>query len=109
MAANKTSSKGRKTSTPKKKASARQNAAERMSRVSRVGETRSVPHGNKLPSQSRFPGETPLTGEDRPAMRAGHKQHGYEQDARPTRTRVTADTKPDLRAPTVKRRPGAMR
>src|SRR2546423_15386333 len=103
MPANKTSSKGKKTSTPKKKASARQNAAERISRETRVGQ-RSLPRGNKRVSQQRFPGETPLTGEDRPSGAAGGKQQGYRQDAYPqpgTRT----DASPDPRAPTVKRRP----
>jgi hypothetical protein len=71
MAANKSTTKR-----SKGKATARANATQRAARQG-VGEAaRRTPPGNKLPSQSRFRGETPLTGEDRPADRAGGKQQG---------------------------------
>jgi hypothetical protein len=55
------------TSSNKKKATARGRAAEKSASGGRT------PTSVKKMSQGRFPGERPLTGEDRPADRAGGK------------------------------------
>jgi len=62
------------TSADKKKPTARQNATGKIARRSHTGETIKVPRSEKQRSQGRFPGETPLSGEDRPADRAGGKK-----------------------------------
>lgn len=72
MPANKKGKKSGK-ATPKKKASAPQHAAQREQRQRGVAMPR-TPRSTKTISQSRYPGERPLTGEDRPAMRAGGKR-----------------------------------
>ena len=62
------------TSADKKKPTARKAATGKIARRSHTGERTSVPRSEKQRSQGRFPGETPLTGEDRPADRAGRKK-----------------------------------
>ena len=63
-----------KRSPDKKKRSAGSRAATKISARKRTGERVSVPRSEKQRSQGRFPGETALTGEDRPATRAGGKK-----------------------------------
>jgi hypothetical protein len=67
--------KGKKSggATPKKKASAPQHAAQREQRQGRRASA-TPRRSAKTISQSRYHGETPLTGEDRPATRAGGKR-----------------------------------
>jgi hypothetical protein len=66
-----------KRQTKKAKPAARSQAAERMNNVPKIGgRARVGPGGENQRSQGRFPGETPLTGEDRPANRAGGKNRG---------------------------------
>lgn len=73
MPANKKGKKSGASATPKKKASAPQNAAQREQRQTGRAKPR-TPRSAKEISISRYPGETPLTGEDRPATRAGGKR-----------------------------------
>jgi hypothetical protein len=63
-----------KKSPDKKKRSPASRAASKISARPRTGERVRVPGGEKVRSQGRFPGETALTGEDRPAHRAGGKK-----------------------------------
>jgi hypothetical protein len=92
----------------KKKATARQNAQQRSQRQSKRADVPRL-QSDKQVSQSRFPGETPLTGEDRPSGRAGHKQRGFRQDTQQPRSRVKRDTTSSPRAPATKRRPTRQR
>jgi hypothetical protein len=73
MPANKKARKSGGSATPKKKASAPQHAAQREQRQQGRA-TATTRRSAKTISQSRYPGETPLTGEDRPADRAGNKR-----------------------------------
>ena len=93
-----------KASTPKKKATDRQRAAERIGRGRGAPQDKSIPRSSKQLNQGRFRGETALTGEDRPAERAGGKQDGYRGPAM-TRGKVKRDTSPMNSAPPRKRRP----
>jgi hypothetical protein len=79
MAANKKARRSGAASTPKKKSSAAQHARTRAQATNKLAEA-PPRRSHKEVSQSRFPGETPLSGEDRPADRAGGKQQGFEQD-----------------------------
>jgi hypothetical protein len=86
MPANK---KGKKSggATPKKKASAPQHAAQREQRQQGRA-TASARRSAKTISQSRYPGETPLSGEDRPATRAGDKRGKGSSRKRTARKRT---------------------
>jgi hypothetical protein len=65
----------------KKKATSRERATDRVASRKRSGiQDPRMPASPKAHSQGRYPGETPLTGEDRPADRAGRKRTG--QNAR---------------------------
>jgi len=83
MAANKKARKSGAASTPKKKSSAAQHARTRAQATNKLAEA-PPRRSHKEVDQSRFPGETPLTGEDRPADRAGGKQQKFEQDRKIT-------------------------
>jgi hypothetical protein len=65
-----------KRSTSKAKPTARAAAAERVATRPRAPQGARPGRSEKERSQGRFPGETPLTGEDRPADRAGGKKRG---------------------------------
>jgi hypothetical protein len=65
-----------KRSRSKGKPTAKSAAAERIATRRRSGGRPTMPASEKQRSQSRFPHETPLTGEDRPARRAGGKKIG---------------------------------
>jgi hypothetical protein len=65
-----------KRSTSKAKPTARSAAAERVATRRRAPQDVRPGRSEKQRSQGRFPGETPLTGEDRPADRAGGKKRG---------------------------------
>ena len=93
-----------KSSTPKKKATDRQNANERIARGRAAPQDASIPRSSKQLNQGRFRGETALTGEDRPATKAGGKQDGYRGPAL-NRGKVKRDTTDWHKAPAVKRRP----
>jgi hypothetical protein len=63
----------------KHKASAKEHATQHANDVQQgasASEPASLPTSEKERSQGRFPGETPLTGEDRPADKAGGKKEG---------------------------------
>ena len=108
MAANKKARKSGAASTPKKKSSAAQHARTRAQATNKLAEA-PPRRSHKEVDQSRFPGETPLTGEDRPSGRAGHKQRGFRQDTQQPRSRVKRDTTSSPRAPATKRRPTRQR
>lgn len=72
-----------KRSPDKKQASARQNATGRIAERRNNKADPGVPVSEKRRSQGRFPGETPLTGEDRPADRAGGKKQGKTANRAP--------------------------
>jgi hypothetical protein len=74
MPANKNGRKSGASATPKKKSSAPQHAAQREQRQQGRATAPAARRSTKAISQSRYPGETPLTGEDRPAARAGGKR-----------------------------------
>jgi hypothetical protein len=61
---------------PKKKANAKSRQTERMARGPRAEQDPRVPASRKQRQHGRFPGETALTGEDRPANKAGGKKQG---------------------------------
>jgi len=63
-----------KRSPGKLKSTAKQNATKRVADRDRAKPHPDVGRSEKQRSQGRFPGETPLTGEDRPANRAGGKK-----------------------------------
>ena len=72
------------TSSNKKKPSARANATMRVAgRRGEGAEKPKLPASEKARSHGRFPRERALTGEDRPANRAGDKVRGKSGGARP--------------------------
>jgi hypothetical protein len=63
-----------KPSGSKRKTTARKNATKKMEGREGPAPGAKLRGSDQTLSQSRFPGETPLTGEDRPANRAGGKR-----------------------------------